>query len=352
MSGPVAIQALVTGLATGAAYGLIALGFSLVWRLTRTLAFAHGDIVTGAVFLGVLAVLGTTPVAAPLGAASTLALAVVTLVAGAALSIAVYALAIRPFAPRESAWGGPVVVRAGVAAPPGGDAPARVVSPGGATAPARRAAPGGGTAPALARLAAPALRQGALGWVAGGLAAGLLVRELLGLPFAQQSYALPDPLGSPGTIALGGGVTVPVRALEVLAIGLAVGIAVERVLAVTGAGAVMRAVADDAGAAALLGVPTERVVLVAFALAGALAGLAGLLIAPQAPIGLEDGVLLGLKAMAAALLFRLGSLRLAIAGGLVVGAAEGLILATPSLGAHWADVTILAALAALAALRR
>ncbi len=97
----------------------------------------------------------------------------------------------------------------------------------------------------------------------------------------------------------------------------------------------MRAVADDAGAAAaLLGVPTERVVLAAFALAGALAGLAGLLIAPQAPLGLDDGVLLGLKGMTAALLLRLGSLRLAVAGGLIVGAVEGLILATPSLGAR------------------
>ena len=111
----------------------------------------------------------------------------------------------------------------------------------------------------------------------------------------------------------------------------------------------MRAVADDARAAALLGVPTERVVLAAFALAGALAGLAGLLIAPQAPIGLEDGVLLGLKGMAAALLFRLGSLPLAIAGGLALGAAEGLILAWPGLGARWADIAILAA--ARAALR-
>ena len=173
-----------------------------------------------------------------------------------------------------------------------------------------------------------------------------------GCSFAQQAYALPDPLGSAGTIALGGGVTVPVRAIEVLLIGLTCGVLVERVLAVTGAGAVMRAVADDAGAAALLGVPTERVVLIAFALAGALAGLAGLLIAPQAPIGLEDGVLLGLKGMAAALLFRLGSLRLAIAGGLVIGAAEGLILAEPSLGARWADVAILAVLAVLAAVRR
>ena len=290
VSGPVAIQALVTGLATGAAYGLIALGFSLVHRLTRVLAFAHGDIVTGAVFIAVLAVIGTVPVAAPLGAGEAIALTVCALAAGAALSAVVYALAVRPF------------------------------------------------------------RGDALGWVVGGLAAGLLVRELLGLPFAQQAYALPDPLGSPGTLSLGE-VTVPVRALIVLAIGLAVGVLVERVLAVTGAGAVMRAVSDDREAAALLGVPTERVVLVAFLLAGALAGLAGLLIAPQSPIGLEDGVLLGLKGMTAALLGRLGSLRLAIAGGLAVGAVEGLILAAPSLGAQWADVIVLALLAVLAATR-
>jgi branched-chain amino acid transport system permease protein len=289
LSGPVAVQALVTGLATGAAYGLIALGFTLVWRLTSTLAFAHGDIVTAAVFVGVLAVLGTTPVALPLAAGTAVALALVTVAAGAAVSTGVYVFAVRPF------------------------------------------------------------RTDVLGWVAGGLAAGLLMRELLGLPFTQQAYALPDPLGSPQTFGLGGGVTVPVRALEVLAIGLAAGILVERALALTGAGTVMRAVADDAGAAALLGVPTERVVLVAFAIAGGLAGLAGLLIAPQAPIGLEDGVLLGLKGMAAALLFRLGSLKAAIAGGLVIGAVEGLILATPSLGARWADLAILALLAVLAA---
>jgi len=290
VSGAVAIQALVTGLATGAAYGLIALGFSIIHRLTRVLAFAHGDIVSGAVFVAVLVVIGTVPVAAPLGAGEAIALTVCALAAGAALSAGVYVLAVRPF------------------------------------------------------------RGDVLGWVAGGLAAGLLVRELLGLPFAQQAYALPDPLGSPPTIALGE-VTVPVRALIVLAIGIAAGVLVERLLAVTGAGAVMRAVSDDREAAALLGVPTERVVIVAFLLAGALAGLAGLLIAPQSPIGLEDGVLLGLKGMAAALLGRLGSLRLAIAGGLAIGAVEGLILAAPSLGAQWADVLVLALLAVLAATR-
>ena len=102
MSAAVAVQALVTGLATGAAYGLIALGFTLVHRLTRVLALAHGDIVTGAVFVAILAVVGTMPVAAPLGFGSTVALIVVALLAGAVLSVLVYALALRPFLPRVS----------------------------------------------------------------------------------------------------------------------------------------------------------------------------------------------------------------------------------------------------------
>jgi branched-subunit amino acid ABC-type transport system permease component len=290
LSGPVALQALITGLATGATYGLIALGFSLVHRLTGVIAFAHGDIVVGAVFAGVLIVVGTMPVGATAGVGTSVALLLVAVVAGALLSAAVYLVAVRPFLGR-------------------GDV---------------------------------------IGWVAGGLAAGLLVRELLGLPFSQQAYALPDPLGGAGVLGLGGGVTVPVRAFEVLALGLLVGVAVERGLALTGAGAVVRAVSDDAGAAALLGIPTERVVLAAFALAGGLAGFAGLLIAPAAPIGVDDGVLLGLKGITAALLGRLGSLRLALAGGLALGVAEAFLA---QWDARLVDVVPLAALAVIAALR-
>ena len=293
MSGAVAVQALVTGAATGATYGLIALGFSLVHRLTGVIAFAHGDVVVGAVFVAVLAVVGTAPIATTPGVGTVIALLVVTLVAGAALSAGVYVLAVRPFLPRADV----------------------------------------------------------VGWGAGGLAAGLLVRELLGLPFSQQAYALPDPLGSAGVLSLGGGITVPVRALEVLAIGLAVGVAVERALALTGAGALVRAVSEDRLAASLLGVPCERVILAAFALAGALAGLAGLLVAPASPIGLDDGVLLGLKGITAALLFRLGSLRLALLGGLVLGVLEAFIVAWTALGARWAEVIPLALLAVLAAAR-
>jgi branched-chain amino acid transport system permease protein len=290
VSAAVALQALITGLAAGATYGLIALGFSLVHRLTGVIAFAHGDVVVGAVFVGVLIVVGTMPVGETAGIGTSVALLLVAVVAGALLSAAIYLVAVRPFLP-------------------GGDV---------------------------------------IGWVAGGLAAGLLVRELLGLPFEQQAYALPDPLGGAGVLGLGGGVTVPVRAFEVLVLGLVVGVAVERGLALTGAGAIVRAVSDDAGAAALLGIPTERVVLAAFALAGGLAGFAGLLIAPAAPIGVDDGVMLGLKGITAALLGRLGSLRLALAGGLVLGVLEAYLA---QWDARLVDVVPLAILAAIAALR-
>jgi branched-subunit amino acid ABC-type transport system permease component len=297
VNGAVALQTLVAGLATGAAYGLIALGFTLVHRLTSVIAFAHGDIVVGAVFVAVLAVVGSTPAAVALGAGSAVAFVALALGAGAALSVAVYVAAIRPFRARAR------VGRAG----------------------------------------------DVIGWAAGSLAAALLIRELAGLPFTQQAYAIPDPLGAAGALSLGGGVFVEGRALIVLAVGVAAGVAVERALAVTGAGAVVRAVSEDPGAAALLGVPTERVILLAFAFAGALAGLAGVLIAPDAALGPTDGVLLGLKGVAAALIGGLASLRLALVGGLALGVLEA--FAVTELGGGWGDVVALTLLVGLAARR-
>jgi branched-subunit amino acid ABC-type transport system permease component len=298
MSGAVALQALVSGLGTGAAYGLIALGFTLVRRLTGVLALAQGDIAVGAVFLAVLAAIGTTPIATTPSGGQTAVLLLVALTAGGALSVLVYLAALRPFLPAVGGRGSDVV-----------------------------------------------------GWVAGGLAAGLVIRAALALPFSQEAYAIPDVLRTTAVVHLGGGLTVPVRALLLLAVGLAVGAGVERGLARTGAGALVRAVSDDPAAAALLGVPAERVVLAAFALAGALAGLAGLLVAPERPLGVQDGVVLGLKGIAAALLLRAGSLRYAMLGGLAVGVLEALVVAWPALGAAWGDVIPLALLVALAALR-
>lgn len=306
MSGGVALQAFLSGLALGTAYGLIAMGFSLVYRLTGVISFAHGDLVVGGVFIGVLVVLGSTPVAAALDVVHSVGLAVLIVAAGAALSAGVYLVAVRPFLPG---------------------------------------------------VGHRSTRGDVLGWVAGGLAAGLLIREVLGLVLTQDAYAVPDPLrlGSltpSGVLQLPGGGTVAVRTLGVIGIGLAVGILVERLLVLTPVGTAMKAVSEDPTAAALLGLPVRRLVLVAFVVAGALAGLAGLLISPDRSLGVDDGAVLGLKAMAAALVGGLGSVRGALAGGLALGVIESFVVASSVLGPHYADVVPLAILLIVLALGR
>jgi branched-subunit amino acid ABC-type transport system permease component len=142
-----------------------------------------------------------------------------------------------------------------------------------------------------------------------------------------------------------------VRLLAVLAIALAVGVLAERLLVASRLGKAMRAVADDRDAASLMGVPTDRVVLLAFAAAGVLAGVAGLLSAPAGPVTVSGGVVLGLKGTAAALLGRLGSARGALAGGLVLGVVESLAVASTAFGPAYRDVLALTVLVAVLAFR-
>ncbi|MGZ6804532.1 MAG: ABC transporter permease subunit, partial [Nocardioidaceae bacterium] len=102
-------------------------------------------------------------------------------------------------------------------------------------------------------------------------------------------------------------------------------------------------------AAVLCGIDTRRVLLLAFVASGLLAGLAGLLDAPGRAVSVEDGVVLGLEGVAAALLGGLGSLRGALAGGLAVGVVQA--LAVYAGGASLQDVAPLALLVVLLALR-
>ena len=302
MSGGVVLQAVVAGLSVGAVYGLVGLGFTLVWSMTRVLAFAHGDIVVGSVLLAVLAVIGTTPVALSPGVGSSVALVALTLAFGVALSVASYAVAVRPF------------LR-------GGSRPADL-----------------------------------LGWVAGGVTAGLVIRTAVGVALPAAAYAVPDPLhldgfGSAGVVHLPGGGIVAVRVFPVLVLAAVVAVAVDRWLALSQTGRAMRSVADDPDAASLCGVPLERVVVVAFAVAGLLAGIAALLVAPQGSVSVDSGVLLGLYGAAAALLGRLGIARDALAGGLVIGVAQQLVASSPHLGAAWSQLLPLMVLLAVLAVR-
>ncbi|WP_457755480.1 branched-chain amino acid ABC transporter permease [Thermodesulfatator indicus] len=88
-------------------------------------------------------------------------------------------------------------------------------------------------------------------------------------------------------------------------------------------GKAIRAVAVDAQAAALMGIPVSKAIACSFALAGALGGLAGILVAPVWPLSFESGVYIGLKGFAAAVLGGYGNFAGALLGGLLLGLLEG-----------------------------
>lgn len=294
MSGGVLLQAVLTGLSVGAVYGLVAMGFTLLAGLARVYALAHGDVVVAAVLGAVLIVVGRTPVAVAVDPLQSVALVVTALLLGVGLSLVVFGLAMRP----------------GL----------------------RRADP--------------------VAWVAGAIAAGLLLRELVGLALPADGYAVPDPLRldgltASGVLTLPGGGVLPVRLVGVLAVAVTVAVLVERLVVRSRTGRALRAVSDDSAAAALSGVDVSRVVLIGVALAGLLAAVAGLLDAPGHPVAASSGVVLGLKGIAAALLGRLGSLRGALLGGLLVGVLEQVAVAAPGPGPAWQDVLPLGLLVGL-----
>jgi branched-chain amino acid transport system permease protein len=89
-------------------------------------------------------------------------------------------------------------------------------------------------------------------------------------------------------------------------------------------GLAMRAAASNPTAAAIVGIAPERIRSYSFAIAGALGGLAGVLVTPITTLSYDVGVLLGLKGFAAAILGGFGSFPGAILGGVVLGLLESL----------------------------
>jgi len=92
----------------------------------------------------------------------------------------------------------------------------------------------------------------------------------------------------------------------------------------TAIGLAMRGVASNPSAARIVGLQTGWVRAASFGLAGALGGLAGVLVTPITTLSYDVGVLLGLKGFAGAILGGFGSFPGAIVGGVLLGLLESL----------------------------
>jgi branched-chain amino acid transport system permease protein len=99
----------------------------------------------------------------------------------------------------------------------------------------------------------------------------------------------------------------------------------------------IRAVAQDPESAALMGVNRDRVIRLTFVIGGAMAGAAAMMyLIKIGQVRYNSGFLLGVKAFTAAVLGGIGNLRGALIGGFVLGVAENYGQAI--FGGQWKDV--------------
>ncbi|AIA02979.1 ABC transporter permease [Streptomyces noursei ZPM] len=278
-------QQLANGLILGAMYGLIAIGYTMVYGIVQLINFAHGEIFMVGGF-GSL----TVYLALPTGTALTLALPAM-LLGGVAVSVLV-AVAAERFAYR----------------------------------PLRRA-------PRLAPLITAiglsiALQQAVWKWYPDGKQARV---------FPQfKGHAL-DLLGA--TVQRGDLFVLIAAPLCMTALGLYV--------ARTRTGRAMQATAQDPDTARLMGINTDRIIVLAFAIGAAFAGVAAVAYGLRTgEVQFRMGFIMGLKAFTAAVLGGIGNIYGAMLGGLVLGIAESLATAyvehLPGMaqfgGGAWKDV--------------
>lgn len=118
----------------------------------------------------------------------------------------------------------------------------------------------------------------------------------------------------------------------------------------TDIGLIMRGTAENRRAAALMGVNPQRVTNLAWMLGGALAGLAGILLAAVTTLDPYVLSLQALPAFVAALIGGLQSFPLAVAGGAAVGLAYGFVPQVPVVGDMQGAQELALAVVAIAAM--
>ena len=139
----------------------------------------------------------------------------------------------------------------------------------------------------------------------------------------KADYLAFPPITSSDPIMLGNVMVIP-QQLAVLAGTAAILVVFTLFFRLTRTGKMMQATADNARAAALVGIRTDRIYTLAFGIGAAIAAAAAVLTAPLTLLYPDIGFAFFLKGFAAAVLGGLNSLPGAVLGGLIVGIAESM----------------------------
>jgi branched-chain amino acid transport system permease protein len=274
----------ITGLSTGAIYALVALGYTLVYGVLRLINFAHSEVFMMGTFGALItwSAFGFDSNSNRPGVVVALLLIAVGILFAAltsgATAMLVEVVAYRPLRHRN--------------APP-------------------------------------------LAFLISAIGASYAIAELVGSLTIRRPFGAPLLLPSDPMIRLGPWVITPVELLTIL-VALGMMVSLDWFVQKTRFGRGIRAVAQDANTAALMGVNKSRVILLVFLLGGLMAGVAAVFNNLQVgSTSFNIGFTFGLKAFSAAVLGGIGNLRGALLGGLLLGVVENYAAAV--FGTSWRD---------------
>ncbi len=123
-----------------------------------------------------------------------------------------------------------------------------------------------------------------------------------------------------------GGVLVQPQYVVLAAVALGAAVGLTFFLRRTIVGQALVASADSPRAAELIGLNLRSVAVIAFAIAGALTAIGGLLLAPTVPVTYNADLSITINGFAAAVFGGLASIRLALLGGYALGIVEQLVV--------------------------
>lgn len=280
------LQAMLSGLAVGGAYALVALGFSITFTTTKTLNFSHGEFVSAGAFIGMSALflmLGLPVTSSSFGtllpgAGAQLIALLVTLGVMGLLGWLLYWLGVRPFAGR----------------------------------------PG-------------------MAWVMSTLGFGVILQSIGLAIWGPKPVVVPGPVGD--EVIRFFGIGVRPQELLTLAVAVLIMLVFDWVMNRTMVGKTMRAVAANGQVASLMGINTNAVMVGAFVVSSALAGLSGFLLAPIAQASLFMGLTVGLKGFSGAMIGGLSNPRGCVIGGFALGVLESMVNLWQ---AQWREVAVFA----------
>jgi branched-chain amino acid transport system permease protein len=260
------LQQLINGLTLGSIYGLIAIGYTMVYGIIGMINFAHGEIYMIGAFISIIAllVLGAAGVTyVPLALLVTL---IVTMLLTAVYGWAVERIAYRPL--RGSFRLAPLISAIGMS---------------------------------------------------------IFLQNYVQIVQGARAKPLPPLFEGGFTVMQTNGFAVRLSYLQlvIMLLTTALMLGFTKLITGTALGRAQRACEQDLGMAALLGIDVDRTISMTFIIGAALAAVAGLMVTMY--WGVVDffiGFLAGVKAFTAAVLGGIGSLPGAMLGGLMIGLIE------------------------------